>query len=383
MGVVRPLIISLHCRNNLITGIANLPLKIGGNLCHNYILMKKLVLLLTTCIGFGTITKAQLNSLALTDTVYVQNFNALGSGLPIGWHVFTEATASSLGVYWDTSSTKLLTVPSATGSTRTNWNSTTGNFRNVASANNSATPSLDSIAQLAATDRALAVRQIGASATNPFGAADSSTAFALKITNTLHKADFKLSFKLQSLDTSSPRVSTWLVDYGIGATPTSFIPVTTTGTMTTGGNTYSNNTITVDFPAALDSLNDVVWIRVATLTKTTGASNRTTTAIDDFHLSYYNSQPVSVANVNNTNMPLSVLGNATSNRFTLGFTATDAGKYSLEIYDLAGRMLHNESINALTGVQRYTVTGMNLASGMYIVKLSNGTQTGLTKVTVQ
>ncbi|OJW77858.1 MAG: hypothetical protein BGO69_00080 [Bacteroidetes bacterium 46-16] len=334
--------------------------------------MKKLVLLLLACVGITYATNAQpYNSVTLTDTVYNQNFDNIASGLPTGWHVFTSATASSLGVTRDTSPTKLVLVP-------TQWSYNSGNFRNVASAT---AGQVDSATQAAASDRALGVRQVGYSNAT-FGGSDSGAAMCIQIANTQHMGAFKLSFDLQSLDTSSPRTTTWTVDWGTGADPTSFTAAAATGTMTTGGNTFSNNTINVDFGTDLDSMSGPIWIRVVALNITTGGGNRPTSAIDNFHLSYVNNSPVSVANVSNNKMPLSVIGNATTNQMTLGFTATAAGKYNVEVYDMTGRMLHNEAINAATGAQQYTLTGMNLAAGMYIVKLGNGTYSAVTKAAI-
>jgi len=333
--------------------------------------MKKITLLFAFA-GLAFAGTAQTYSaVTLTDTFYNQDFSTLATALPTGWHVFTGAKADSLGVTRDTSATKLVLTP-------TSWSSTTGNFRNVAS---TTLGQIDSAAQAAATNRALGVRQVGYT-NGSFGASDSGAAMCIKLANTEHLGAFKLSFRLQSGDTSSPRVTTWTVDYGMGAIPTSFTPATAVGTLTTGNHLFSDNVVTVDFGTALDSMSGPVWIRVAALQQSTGSGNRATTAIDNFHLSYSTSAPTSVANTRNLNMPLSILGNASANQMTVGFTAAVAGKYNLEVLDLAGRVLYSENINAVTGAQRYTVNGMNLSNGMYIVKLSNGTQSGVTKAMV-
>ncbi len=342
---------------------------------HKTEIMKKLFLLF----AIGTITtgvNAQYNSLTLPGQSYTQNFNNLSSGLPAGWHVFTEASATDLGRYWDTSATKLLLTPSATGSTRTNWNSTTGNFRNVASANGQVS-SLDSLGQLAATDRALGLRQVGA--TNAaFPNSDSGASFSLKIENTLHRGDFALTFELQSLDATSPRTTTWTVDYGIGAEPTTFTPVTATGTMTTGGSAFTNNTVTVDFGTDLDSLTGPVWIRVVAIDPTTGSGNRTTTAIDDFALTYYAS-PLAVSNVKNEALSFYVMGTATANNINLGGMAS--GRYFVSIYDMVGRTVYTENTTAANSA--INITNAGLQAGLYVVKISNGQQSGIVKMNVQ
>lgn len=100
------------------------------------------------------------------------------------------------------------------------------------------------------------------------------------------RTSFELSFKLQSLDAASPRKATWAVDYGFGAAPTAFTSAQTTGTFITGGSAFSNNTVTVNFNSALDNQKQNVWIRIVTLNATTESGNRSTSAIDDFNLTW-------------------------------------------------------------------------------------------------
>lgn len=320
---------------------------------------------------------SSLSALTLSGSTYTQNFDGLGSGLPAGWHGFTEASDISLGRYWDTSANKMLTTASAMGSSRTNWNGTTGNFRNVASAD--AGPStLDSLGQLAAIDRAFGIRQVGA--TNAaFPNSDSGAAFALKLINTMHRGGFEMSFKLQSLDETSPRVTTWTVDYGFGDVPTSFTSVAATGTMTTGGSSFNNNTITVDFGTALDSVATPVWIRIVALDASTGSGNRTTTAIDDVEISFTPNNAASVANVNNTGLSFFVAGTATANSIMVG--GLENGKYSVAIVDMVGRTVYNNNVTA--NGQQATISNANLTQGMYMMKVSNGQRAGVVKVNVQ
>ncbi len=109
-------------------------------------------------------------------------------------------------------------------------------------------------------------------------------------------------------------------------------------------------------------------------------------AVDDLTAFFKNDttlNPNSVAVVRNSSLPLTVLGAASANQLTVGFTATEAGNYSLEVYDVTGRMLHSESINAAAGTQRYTLNNLNLSSGLYIVKLHNNTYSGVTKAVIR
>lgn len=227
--------------------------------------------------AIGTMLLAGLSlsadaQLSLTGTSYTQDFNAIEAGLPTGWSVRTGATATALGT--DATSSAILTP----GSTTT-WSATGGGFKNFASGIPFPTYASGTTAlQGTETNRALGLRQVTASNTE--------VAFVLQLANTANLNNFDLSFNLQSLDSTSPRVATWVVDYAVGANPTTFTPATATGTLTTGGNTFSKNTINVDFGTALDNHSGPVYIRVVSLTATSGTGNRPSTAIDNFSLTW-------------------------------------------------------------------------------------------------
>ncbi|MGI4741353.1 MAG: choice-of-anchor J domain-containing protein [Janthinobacterium lividum] len=205
----------------------------------------------------------------LTGNSYTETFDNLSAGLPTGFSVYT-GTSTSLGTA-PTAAQLILTPGTATA-----WASTTGGFKNFASAD--ALPSSATTAQqTAATDRALGVRQTGS-------LGDPGAAFVFQAANTTGKTDFALTFKLQSLDATVTRVATWQVDYGTGSTPSTFTKVGSVAT--TGNSTFANNTVTVNFGTALDDQTGPVYIRIATLAATTGSGNRPSSAIDDFQLNW-------------------------------------------------------------------------------------------------
>lgn len=326
--------------------------------------MKKAVLLFILTLGF----KAGYSQFELTGNTYTQDFNSLAS-LPAGWYIYTGASATAVGM--EMSSSKYYP-----GKTHT-WEKYFGEFREVASANNSPYfAGFDSTKQSQATDRALAVRQVSN------GNYDPGAAFVLKFTNPYGLTDFKLSFQLQSLDSLSPRETEWTIDYGVGGAPTTFTPVTATGNMATGGNTYSNKTINVDFGTALNNKFEPVWIRIVALKATQGGGNRPTTAIDDFKLTWTGTPKLSIENVNANNMPL--LASATANSTILSFAAAATGTYNATIVDLNGRVVNATAIQVTaTGEQKYTINNLSLVPGMYIVKLAGENFAGTTKVVVQ
>ena len=222
---------------------------------------------LFSLIALFLITMGQAQ-VSLATSPYIQNFDTIRTALPNGFTVRIGATNSALG------------TPIASFNTAaTNWNSTSGRFGNYASATGlrASTPPAT---QAAATNRALGVRQTGS-----FG--DPGAAFVFQVINTKGKKDFALSFNLQSLDSTSPRSTTFLVQYAKGTNPNSFNTVTSTPTpLVTGNRKFYDTLVNVNFGTSLDDINDTVWIRIATLSASTGSSNRATSAIDNFSLSW-------------------------------------------------------------------------------------------------
>ena len=213
------------------------------------------------------VNQKSLSQVTLSGTNYSENFDNIAAGLPAGFTVRAGATATSLGT------AQVLTTAA------TAWNNTTGAFKNFASSDGLPS-SASSAVQAGSADRALGVRQTGT-------LGDPGGAFAFQIANTTNFTNFQLSFSLQSLDITSPRITTWLVQYGIGASPTSFITIATSPATTVSGNlAFTNTPVTVDFGTALNNQSENVWIRIVTLSASTGSGNRPTTGIDDFSLTY-------------------------------------------------------------------------------------------------
>ncbi|MES2702297.1 MAG: T9SS type A sorting domain-containing protein [Bacteroidota bacterium] len=345
--------------------------------------MKRIVLL--TALSFSAFVG--IAQVTLTGTSYTQNFDALGVSTPTGWSVYTGATATGLGTLKSVTGAPGLPFHIAPDTSACAGLVVGGGFKNYPSANVinpgvNFCPAGSTTVSATYTDRALGVRQV--SQTNgTFPGSDGGAAFALEIANTTNRTNLNLTFKLQSLDTSSPRTTTWIVDYGIGASPTSFTPATAVGTMVTGNKVFSNNTITVNFGSALDNKSTPVWIRVAALAGSTGSGNRPSTAIDDFTLTYTNSTAAVYDMTATQQLSFNVLGAATSSNINFGVYCEEAGDYSLAIYDLAGRIIHTQSVQTKGGSESIVVSGLNLTSGMYIVRLTNGNSSAVAKVSVQ
>ncbi len=315
-------------------------------------------------IGFFSLLTFKLTAqIVLTNSPYQENFNGLGSGLPTGFSVYFGASSSSIG-------TAATYVSAHTG--RTN---TTARFNNYASLNSGTDISTN-------TDRALGVRQSSSTG-------DPGSSFVAQLANTTNKSNLKLSFKLQSLDGASPRIATWLVEYAIGdATPSTFTSIATSPTsITTGGSTTSNTTVNVDFGSALDNISSKVWIRIVTLTSTTGTGNRPTSAIDDFSLTFDASgapspmiaaSPTIVAfgnqNINTTatEKPLAL---TYSNLTTDDLVLTTAAPFSISktsngTYGTSLTYTNAELTSPTTLYVRYTPTAAGISNGS--VTISGG-----------
>ena len=199
------------------------------------------------------------------------NFDNLGtSGLPAGVYVKQDATSLDLGNEG--------TVYNGNFNTGTAWNQTSLGFKNYASADG-LTSSASSTTQNASTDRALGFRQTSTAGSG----GDPGAAFAFQLANTTGKTNLQLEFKLQSLDgITMARTTTWRVDYGIGLSPSAFSTVITSpASLTITNGIFSNTTVTVNFGSALNNISQPIWIRVVTLTSTSGSGNRPSTAVDD------------------------------------------------------------------------------------------------------
>jgi hypothetical protein len=341
--------------------------------------MKKIYLLLSFAVlAIGA--NAQLN---LSGTTYSQTFDDLAtSGLPTGWSIDTGSTATNLGTSgvksFLTNGVAFYDTSFATGCYYCGCGSNvvSGAFKNCASGDNAGIDTSTCTEQTNATNRALGIRQ-----SSKFG--DHGASFQLELANTTNVSNIIVAFKLQSLDITSGRTATWTVDYGIGATPTAFTAVTPIlgSPLVTGNHVYSNDSVVVLLPAAVNNQSTPVWIRISTLSPTTGAGNRPTTAIDDFFMSFTN--VTAVQSVSAPQVSVKVIGNATSNNVTLGYNVNKFGIYNIGLYDITGREISNKQVALTPNGSNINLNGLSLAPGMYIAKVYNSATVATAKVMVQ
>ncbi len=251
-------------------------------------------------------TAARLSTSALavpatTMIPYVETFDSLGSGLPPGWTVRTGATASSLG------------TPASFSTTPIDWGNTSGAFKNFASAKNSGfNASTPAGTQNSAPDRALGIRQTGS-----FG--DPGAAFTYQ-RNTTGETITTVSFDAQMLSVQ-PRSTTWTLQYGVGAAPTSFVTLTTYADPGTWGNTNISVTLSPTQSAEVSN-QPSVFFRIVALSGSTGSGNRDSFGIDNFTLSDSSGPPPTAPIV--PSCPGTVAAFQGTTAVACGLSATDA-----------------------------------------------------------
>lgn len=207
------------------------------------------------------------DGIELITSPFTLNFDNIAAGLPAGVLVKLSSSSTSIG------------TDGIFSGSQASWSNTSSGFKNYASATG-LTSASDVTSQNVSTNRALGVKQTGTTGYDP------GAAFVFEINNTSGKTNLSLSFLLQSLDDGIGRTTLWQVDYAIGDSPTSFMPATTSPSTITTGPTFASTPVTVNFGNVLDNQNSKIWIRIVTLSATTGGGSRASTGIDDVQISW-------------------------------------------------------------------------------------------------
>ena len=178
--------------------------------------------------------------------------------MPTDWTTRTGANASGLGTSQAFSTAEIA------------WSDTGAAFKNFASATGLSSGA-STAQQNDSTDRALGIRPSGS-----FG--EPGASFQYVFTTTGETID-SISFDLMMLSVQG-RSTTYTIQYGVGAAPTSF---TTLGTWSDPGvwGTTALTFDTGDFGSSLDNQANLVF-RVVALSSSTGSGSRDSVAIDNF-----------------------------------------------------------------------------------------------------
>jgi hypothetical protein len=314
--------------------------------------MKKIILALLAITTVG-IAHAQ-TPFILSGTNYSQNFDAIASGLPQGWRVDSLVNKNA-GLGNDA-----ITRFSATA---VSWGgSTSRGFKNLASGT-SLTSAATTADQNASTDRALGIRQVSASG---WDKKDSLVSVSFNIANTTGLAGFNLQFNIMSLHTGAKRYNNWIVQYGFGATPSSFTTVSTTPSTLTIDSNFTNTAVSVNFGTALDNQNQLVWIRIMPSDTTMGSGTRPLVGIDNYNLTWTgiavnNTPQITALNPSNNAINVPITTSSLTATFDKNITIGTGNVTVYNLTDVTSQVIAAGACN-VSGMT-VTIPGVNLLAG--------------------
>lgn len=103
------------------------------------------------------------------------------------------------------------------------------------------------------------------------------------------------------------------------------------------------------------------------------------TSVTETVSTYTKTTPTSEANLNN--LTITILPNPTSDLLAVQFGDLVKENYSIELYDIAGKLVRSSKINAGSTIAYFDT--QTLYAGTYLIKISNGTAQTTHKVVVQ
>ncbi len=112
----------------------------------------------------------------------------------------------------------------------------------------------------------------------------------------------------------------------------------------------------------------------------------TVSSAKEWYLDNVNLTTVSVLDVRNGikhQLPLTIVGTSSPNHIQLACDVATAGSHRLIIYDMEGRVVYTENLYLHAGTNNYTISGTDLRSGLYCIKLNNEKNYGTAKVLIQ
>lgn len=80
---------------------------------------------------------------------------------------------------------------------------------------------------------------------------------------------------------------------------------------------------------------------------------------------------------------IQVLGDATPAAINLGISLEKAANLEAQIFDLTGRKVYSQSLKTSNGKGVYTLNNTNLTPGMYVIRITNGAESGTIKALVR
>jgi hypothetical protein len=84
----------------------------------------------------------------------------------------------------------------------------------------------------------------------------------------------------------------------------------------------------------------------------------------------------------NINRPLTVIGTSTTNQCKVSFSSTQAADAVLSIFDMVGKMVHQETISMSVGEQEHIIYYSGFRPGTYLVKMDSGNTFGVARMVI-
>lgn len=93
--------------------------------------------------------------------------------------------------------------------------------------------------------------------------------------------------------------------------------------------------------------------------------------------------PAGINAISNGLSDLSVIPNPFSEMATVSFSSDVAGRFNMQLVNMLGQALVNENVNVVNGSNEFTIKGNGLSSGIYILNISDGSNSQMKKVVVE
>jgi hypothetical protein len=169
--------------------------------------------------------------------------------------------------------------------------------------------------------------------------------------------------------------------------PTLMLNSVQTSATTNNGNALDGNTVntiktgTVQFPNPIPAGATfyIKWVDKNIVGNDDGL------AIDDLTIAFTTGSGggTGIASVATGIVPVSVLGRASADRILVGFTAAKAENFTLALFDLNGREVVRQTVQASAGANQTTLQPSGIAAGQYILSISSASSVGSAKVVVE
>ena len=86
---------------------------------------------------------------------------------------------------------------------------------------------------------------------------------------------------------------------------------------------------------------------------------------------------------NSNGLNLSISGLCNNNEINFVYATAIPGAYRLSLTDMMGREVYKQQLNVTGNGTNYRISGLNMAAGVYVLKMGNESIVGFTKVIIQ